>query len=264
MMARRSTRSIDEGSFVEIKKLFAKEIITGFARIDGRAVGIVANQPKWQGRRALRRLGRQGGALHLAVRRVQHPAALPRRRARLHDRHQGRAAGDHPRRREDDRGGQRGDRAEALASSCARPTARGSTRCAARRSSPTRASRCRTASIAVMGPQAAVNAVYYNKIQEVPEGPSATRYVAAAARRVPRRHRPLEARRELVIDAVVPRRAAARRDRDALRAVRRQARGAAREKAPRAAGLRCARAARRSRSRRASRRRSSSRAVVGR
>ena len=31
-----------------------------------------------------------------------------------------------------------------------------------------------TASIAVMGPQAAVNAVYYNKIQEVPGGPSAT------------------------------------------------------------------------------------------
>ena len=37
---------IDEGSFFEIKKLFAHEIITGFARIDGRVVGIVANQPK--------------------------------------------------------------------------------------------------------------------------------------------------------------------------------------------------------------------------
>ena len=59
-----------------------EEIITGFARIDGRAVGIVANQPKWLGRRALRRLRRQGGALHLAVRRVQRPAPLPGRRAR--------------------------------------------------------------------------------------------------------------------------------------------------------------------------------------
>ena len=39
----------DEGSFFEIKKLFARELITGFARIDGRAVGIVANQPKWKG-----------------------------------------------------------------------------------------------------------------------------------------------------------------------------------------------------------------------
>jgi acetyl-CoA carboxylase carboxyltransferase component len=40
---------IDEGSFVEIKKRFAKEIITGFARIEGRTVGVVANQPKFKG-----------------------------------------------------------------------------------------------------------------------------------------------------------------------------------------------------------------------
>lgn len=40
---------IDEGSFVEIKKLWAKEILTGFARIEGRVVGIVANQPKYKG-----------------------------------------------------------------------------------------------------------------------------------------------------------------------------------------------------------------------
>ena len=40
---------IDEGSFCEIKKLFAQEIITGLARIDGRPVGIVANQPKYKG-----------------------------------------------------------------------------------------------------------------------------------------------------------------------------------------------------------------------
>ncbi|MBU6454584.1 MAG: acyl-CoA carboxylase subunit beta [Cyanobacteria bacterium REEB67] len=42
-------RLIDEGSFVEIKKLFAAELITGFARLNGRAVGIVANQPKVKG-----------------------------------------------------------------------------------------------------------------------------------------------------------------------------------------------------------------------
>jgi acetyl-CoA carboxylase carboxyltransferase component len=39
----------DGGSFFEVKKLFAREIITGFARLDGRAVGIVASQPKWKG-----------------------------------------------------------------------------------------------------------------------------------------------------------------------------------------------------------------------
>lgn len=42
-------RLIDEGSFFEIKKLFAPELITGLARIEGRPVGIIANQPKVKG-----------------------------------------------------------------------------------------------------------------------------------------------------------------------------------------------------------------------
>ena len=40
---------IDEGSWLEIKKLFAKELLTGFARLDGHPVGIVANQPMQKG-----------------------------------------------------------------------------------------------------------------------------------------------------------------------------------------------------------------------
>lgn len=42
-------RLIDEGSWFEMKKLFASELITGFGRIGGRAVGIVANQPRVKG-----------------------------------------------------------------------------------------------------------------------------------------------------------------------------------------------------------------------
>lgn len=42
-------RVIDEDSFCEIKKKFAAELITGLARIDGRAVGIIANQPRVKG-----------------------------------------------------------------------------------------------------------------------------------------------------------------------------------------------------------------------
>ncbi|MGO4887519.1 acyl-CoA carboxylase subunit beta [Anaerobacillus sp. MEB173] len=42
-------RIIDEGSFFEIKKLFAPELITGFARMNGQSVGIVANQPRMKG-----------------------------------------------------------------------------------------------------------------------------------------------------------------------------------------------------------------------
>ena len=42
-------RLIDENSFFEMKKKFAPEIITGFARIEGRTVGIVANQSRVKG-----------------------------------------------------------------------------------------------------------------------------------------------------------------------------------------------------------------------
>ncbi len=38
-------KTVDEGDFFEIQPTFAKNIITGFARIEGSTVGIVANQP---------------------------------------------------------------------------------------------------------------------------------------------------------------------------------------------------------------------------
>jgi acetyl-CoA carboxylase carboxyltransferase component len=42
-------RIVDEGSWFEVKELFAPELLTGFARIAGRPVGIVANQSKVRG-----------------------------------------------------------------------------------------------------------------------------------------------------------------------------------------------------------------------
>ena len=42
-------RLVDAGSWFELKRLFAREIIVGLARLGGRAVGIVANQPKVKG-----------------------------------------------------------------------------------------------------------------------------------------------------------------------------------------------------------------------
>ncbi|WP_028612322.1 acyl-CoA carboxylase subunit beta [Paenibacillus harenae] len=42
-------RIVDEDSFFEIKQLFARELITGIARLGGRTVGIVANQPRVKG-----------------------------------------------------------------------------------------------------------------------------------------------------------------------------------------------------------------------
>src|SRR6266478_4007142 len=40
---------IDAASFFEVKSLYAKEIICGLARIEGRVVGVVANQPLHKG-----------------------------------------------------------------------------------------------------------------------------------------------------------------------------------------------------------------------
>jgi acetyl-CoA carboxylase carboxyltransferase component len=40
---------VDEGSLMEIHPRWAKEIVVGFARLEGRAVGVVANQPKHKG-----------------------------------------------------------------------------------------------------------------------------------------------------------------------------------------------------------------------
>ncbi|WP_174613474.1 acyl-CoA carboxylase subunit beta [Virgibacillus ihumii] len=42
-------RLIDEDSFCEVKKKFAPELITGLARINGKSVGIIANQPRMKG-----------------------------------------------------------------------------------------------------------------------------------------------------------------------------------------------------------------------
>ncbi|MCL6585217.1 MAG: acyl-CoA carboxylase subunit beta [Anoxybacillus sp.] len=38
---------VDEGSFMEVQKDFAKNIVVGFARIKGEVVGLVCNQPKF-------------------------------------------------------------------------------------------------------------------------------------------------------------------------------------------------------------------------
>ncbi len=40
---------VDEGSLLEVHARWAKEVIVGYARLDGRVIGIVANQPKVKG-----------------------------------------------------------------------------------------------------------------------------------------------------------------------------------------------------------------------
>jgi acetyl-CoA carboxylase carboxyltransferase component len=40
---------VDQDSFLEVQERWAREVVVGYARLDGRAVGIVANQPKVKG-----------------------------------------------------------------------------------------------------------------------------------------------------------------------------------------------------------------------
>ncbi len=40
---------VDDSEFLEIKKRFAQELLTGFARLNGKPVGIIASQPRWKG-----------------------------------------------------------------------------------------------------------------------------------------------------------------------------------------------------------------------
>ena len=194
---------IDEDSWLEIKALFAREILTGFARIEGRAVGIVANQPKWLGGvlfvdsadKAARfiwlcdafnvplvyladvpgfmigtKVERQGiiraGAKMIAA---VSEATVPKISVIVRKAY--------------------GAGLYAMCGPAFEPDA-----CIALPS----------ASIAVMGAQAAVNAVYYNKIQEIPAGPERDAYVAKLREEYRSDIDLLKLASEMVIDAIVP------------------------------------------------------------
>jgi acetyl-CoA carboxylase carboxyltransferase component len=194
---------VDEGSFLEIKKLFAREVITGFARVEGRAVGIVANQPKWLGGvlfvdsadKAARfiwlcdafnipllyladvpgfmigtKVERQGiiraGAKMIAA---VSEATVPKLSVIVRKAY--------------------GAGLYAMCGPAFEPDA-----CIA----------LPTASIAVMGPQAAVNAVYYNKIQDVPEGPEREAHVERLREEYRADIDIHKLAAELAVDAIVP------------------------------------------------------------
>ena len=105
---------VDEDSFFEVKPLFAPELVVGLARLEGQSVGIVANNPAVKGGVLFVDSADKGGPLHLVLRRVQHPAGVPVRRPRIHDRQPGRAAGNHPPRGQDGHRGVGGDGAQGV------------------------------------------------------------------------------------------------------------------------------------------------------
>ena len=194
---------VDEGSFLELKPRFAKELITGFARLAGRVVGVVANQPKHLGGvlfvdsadKAARfmwlcdafnipllfladvpgfmigtKVERQGiiraGAKMIAA---MSEATVPRISVIVRKAY--------------------GAGLYAMCGPGFEPDA-----CLA----------LPTASIAVMGAQAAVNAVYYNRIQATPAGPERDKLVSELREEYRRDVDLKKLASELVVDAIVP------------------------------------------------------------
>ena len=194
---------VDEGSFLEIKKLFAREIVTGFARIEGRAVGIVANQPKWL-----------GGVLFVdsadkAARFIWLCDAFNIPLLYLAD-VPGFMIGTKVERQGIIRAGAKMIAAvsEATVPKIAvvvrKAYGAGLYAMCGPAFEPDACIALPTASIAVMGPQAAVNAVYYNKIQEVPEGPERQAYVERLREQYRADIDIYGLAAELVVDDVIP------------------------------------------------------------
>jgi acetyl-CoA carboxylase carboxyltransferase component len=194
---------VDEGSWLEIKALFAREILTGFARIDGRAVGIVANQPKFL-----------GGILFVdsadkAARFIWLCDAFGIPLVYLAD-VPGFMIGTKVERQGIIRAGAKMIAAVSEATVpkvsviVRKAYGAGLYAMCGPAFEPDVCIALPSASIAVMGPQAAVNAVYYNKIQEVPAGPERDAYVAKLRESYRADIDILKLASEMIIDAVVP------------------------------------------------------------
>ena len=184
---------VDEGSLLEIKARFAKELITAFARIEGRTVGIVANQPK-----------QLGGVLFVdsadkAARFIWLCDAFNVPLLFLAD-VPGFMIGTKVERQGIIRAGAKMIAAVSEATVpkisliVRKAYGAGLYAMCGPAFEPDACLALPSASIAVMGPQAAVNAVYFNKIQELPDGPGARRVRGQDARRIPRRRGSGEAR----------------------------------------------------------------------
>jgi methylmalonyl-CoA decarboxylase subunit alpha len=194
---------IDEGSFLELKARFAKELITGFARIGGYTVGIVANQPK-----------HLGGVLFVdsadkAARFVWLCDAFNVPLLFLAD-VPGFMIGTKVERQGIIRAGAKMVAAVSeatvpkLSVIVRKAYGAGLYAMCGPAFEPDACLALPTASIAVMGAQAAVNAVHYNRIQAVPEGPEREALVQKL-REEYREDVSLEKlASELVVDAVVP------------------------------------------------------------
>ncbi len=194
---------IDEGSFLEIKARFAREMITGFARVDGRPIGIIANQPM-----------HLGGVLFVdsadkAARFIWLCDAFNIPLLFLAD-VPGFMIGSKVERQGIIRAGAKMIAAVSEASVpklsiiVRKAYGAGLYAMCGPAFEPLACLALPTASIAVMGPQAAVNAVYYNKLQEVPEGEARNALVAQLRDEYRNDIDILKLASNLVVDSILP------------------------------------------------------------
>ncbi|HEX9619853.1 MAG TPA: carboxyl transferase domain-containing protein, partial [Polyangiaceae bacterium] len=194
---------VDDASFLELKRRFAKELIVGFARVEGRVVGVVANQPKFL-----------GGVLFVdsadkAARFIWLCDAFNVPLLFLAD-VPGFMIGTKVERQGIIRAGAKMIAAVSeatvfkLSVIVRKAYGAGLYAMCGPAFEPDACLALPTASIAVMGPQAAVNAVFYNKIQAVAEGPERDAYIAELRDRYREDVDLKKLASELVVDAVVP------------------------------------------------------------
>ncbi len=194
---------VDRDSYVEVKRLFAQEMITAFARIEGQPVGIVANNPFYK-----------GGVLFVdsadkAARFIWLCDAFNIPLLYLAD-VPGFMIGTKVEREGIIRAGAKMIAAVSeakvpkLSVVVRKAYGAGLYAMCGPAFEPDACLALPSASIAVMGPQAAVNAVYYNKIQEVPEGPERVAFVDRLRAEYREDIDLYKLAGELVVDAIIP------------------------------------------------------------
>jgi methylmalonyl-CoA decarboxylase subunit alpha len=193
---------VDAGSFLEVQKGWAKELLVGYARLDGRAVGIVANQPK-----------QRGGVLFVdssdkAARFIWTCNAFNVPLVFLAD-VPGFMIGTQVERQGIIRAGAKMISAVSeatvpkLSVIVRKAYGAGLYAMAGPAFNPDACIALPTAKIAVMGPQAAINAVYYNQVQAIEDEKERAEFVEKLRREYAEEIDILHLASELVVDAVI-------------------------------------------------------------
>jgi methylmalonyl-CoA decarboxylase subunit alpha len=193
---------VDEGSLLQVHSRWAKELIVGYARLDGRALGIVANQPKHKGGVLFSDSGDKAARFIWTCNAFNIPllflADVP-----------GFMIGTQVERQGIIRHGAKMISAVSEATVpkisviVRKAYGAGLYAMAGPAFDPDCCIALPSASIAVMGPQAAINAVYYNQLQAIPDGAERSAKTEELRREYAEDIDIMHLASELVIDAVV-------------------------------------------------------------